>query len=48
MTTGNDVVASCTDAVKSGAETGGTGQETAHSGPVFGLEASSREFVAIG
>ena len=45
MTTGTGVVASCTDAVNSGAETGG---ETAHSGSVFGLEASSREVVAVG
>ena len=35
MKTGTGVVASCTDAVNSGAETGGTGKETAHSGSVF-------------
>ena len=40
MNTGTGVVASCTDVVSSGAETGG---ETAHSGLVFGLEDSSRE-----
>ena len=40
MTTGTGVVAFCTDAVSYGAETGG---ETAHSGSVFVLEASSRE-----
>ena len=44
MTTATGVVASCTDAVNSGAETGG---ETAHSGSVFGLEASSRKVVAV-
>ena len=43
MKTGTGVLASCTDAVNSGAETGDIGSETAHSGSVFGLEASSRE-----
>ena len=48
MTTGTGVVASCTDAVNSGAETCCTGSDTANTGSVFGSEASSREEVAIG
>ena len=48
MTTGNGVVASCTDAVNSCVETCGTGSETANTGSVFSLEASSREVVAVG
>ena len=40
MTTGTGVVVFCTNAVNSGAETGG---ETAHSGSVFVVEAFSRE-----
>ena len=48
MTTGTGVVASCTDAVNSGAETCCTGSETAKTGSVFVLEASSREVVAVG
>ena len=48
MTTGTSVVASCTDAVISGAETCCTGSETANTGSVFGLEASSREVLAVG
>ena len=36
------------DAVNSGAETCCTGSETANTGSVFGLEASSREVVAVG
>ena len=48
MTTGTGVVASCTDAVNSGAETCCTGSETANTGSVFGSEASSREVVAVG
>ena len=47
MTTGTGVVASCTDAVNSGAETCCTGLETADTGSVFGLEASSRDVVAV-
>ena len=41
MTTGNGVVASCTDAVTSGAETCCTGSEIAKNCSVFGSEASS-------
>ena len=48
MTTGTGVVASCTDAVNSGAETCCTGPETANTGSVFGSEASSSEVVAVG
>ena len=48
MATGTGVVASCTDAVNSGAETCCTGSETAKTGSVFVLEASSREVVAVG
>ena len=48
MTTGTGVVASCTDAVNSGAETCCTGSETADTGSVFGSEASSTEVVAVG
>ena len=47
MTTGTSVMASCTDAVNSGAETYCTGSETANTGSVFGLDASSREVVAV-
>ena len=43
MTTGTGVVASCTDAVNSGAEICCTGLETANTGS----EASSREVVAV-
>ena len=48
MTTGTGVVESCTDAIHLGAKTCCTGSETAKTGSVFGLEASSREVVAVG
>ena len=48
MTTGTGVVASCTDAVNSGTEAWCTGSETAKTGQVFCLQASSMEVVAVG
>ena len=48
MTTGTGLVASCTDAVNSDAETCCIGSETAKTRSVFGLEASSWEVEAVG